>query len=73
MILFSKQSGKCFRISKNTGERALSGVYVHKISSIYLDKCPSFGVLKVENGQFSRYFQRLLHFPEIKICPIWAA
>ena len=31
---------------------ALSGLYLYKISTRYVEKCPSFGVLKVENGHF---------------------
>ena len=62
-ILFSEKMG-FFRILKhrNICERLLSGVYVYKISSIYLEKCLIFGVLKVEKDRFSRYFWRFLHF-----------
>ena len=34
-----------------------------KISSRYLEKWPSFGILKVENGHFSRCSLWLLYFP----------
>ena len=61
-----------FKKKRNKCERALSGVYVYKMSSRYLEKCPSFGVLKVENDHFSRYFRRFLYFPDFTICPIWA-
>ena len=53
-------------------ERILSGVYVYKISCRYLDKWPSFVVLKVKKGHFSRCFLRFLHFPYFQNFPIWA-
>ena len=28
------------------------GVYVYKISSRYVEKCPTYGILKVENDHF---------------------
>ena len=67
-ILFSKKWGKFFEFSKNRNicERTLSGVYVYKISSRYLEKCLSFGFLKVENGHYSRYFRRFLHFSDFQ-------
>ena len=42
-MIFKK--GKNFEFSKNRniGEKDLSGVYLYKISSRYLKKCPSFG------------------------------
>ena len=36
-----------------------------------LKKCPSFNVLKLENDKLSPYFRRFLHFPILKIYPIW--
>ena len=63
-ILFSKK-GKIYEFSKNRGicERALSGVYVYKGSSSYLEKCPCFGVLKVENGHFHAISDDFCIFP----------
>ena len=63
--------GKIFEFSKKNWnilvcERALSSIYVYKISSRYLEKCLSFGVLEVENGHFSRYFRRVLHFTDFQ-------
>ena len=50
------KNGEIFEFSKNQNicKRAMSGVYVYNISSRYLEKCPIFDVLKVENGHFSR-------------------
>ena len=63
-ILFSRNVEYNCRIFRNRiiCERVLSGVLVYKISSRYLEKCPSFGILKVENGHFLRYFRRCLYF-----------
>ena len=47
---------------RNICERALSGAYVYKISSRYLEKFPNLGVLKVENGHFLPCFRRFMHF-----------
>ena len=44
----------------------MTGVYEYKISSRYPEKLPSFSVLKVENGHFSRHFLRFLYFPDFK-------
>ena len=66
--------GEIFAFSKkrNICERVLSGVYVYRISSRYLEKCPSFGVLKVGNGHFHAISGDFCFFPVLKICPIWA-
>ena len=69
---FLKKRGKFSNFKKrNICERALSGVYVYKISSRYLEKCPSFDVLKVENGHFQAISVDFCIFPIFKICPIW--
>ena len=56
--------GKIFDCSKNGNicERTLSGAYVYKISTRYLEKCPSFGVLVVENGHFLTLFPAISVF-----------
>ena len=48
-------------------------VYEYTISSKYLEKWPSFGVLKAENGHFHAISGNLYIFPILTICPIWAA
>ena len=56
---------------RNICKRTLIGVYVYKISSRHLEKLPSFGILKVENGHFPRYFLEFLHSPVLLFrCPI---
>ena len=41
--------------------KELCQVYIeYKLSSIYLEQWPNFGVLKVENGHFSRYTRRFV-------------
>ena len=71
-IIFKKLG--FFKISKNRNicERALSGVYVYIISSRYFEKCPGFGVLKVENGHFHAISDDFDIFPFFKVFPIWA-
>ena len=62
-----------FQNIRNICESALSGVHVYKFSTRYLEKCPSFGVLKVENDHFSPYFRRFLHvsdFPNFSISAV---
>ena len=56
----------------NICKETLSGAFVYKISSRYLEKCPIFGVLKVENCHFHAISGNFCIFPIFKICPIWA-
>ena len=62
----SWESFSNFQKTWNICERALSCVYVCQISCRYLEKRPIFGVLKVENGHFSRDFRRFLHFSDFQ-------
>ena len=70
---------KIFESSKkqNICEKALSDVYVHKISSRYrLENCPSFGVLKVETAIFMLFlaisaffrFSKFVRFGPFRKC-----
>ena len=72
-VLFSKQLEEIFELKNfNICERALSGVYVYKISSRYFGKWPSVCVLKIKNGHFHAFSGDFCVFPIFKICPIWA-
>ena len=56
----------------NICERTLSGVYVYKMSCIYLEKWPSFGVLKVEKAIFHVVSFDCCVLSILKIYLIWA-
>ena len=53
-VLFSDFQNNFFEFSKNLNicERTLSNVYVYKIAGRYLEKLPTYGILKIENDIF---------------------